>query len=192
MKLIEFVVCKECKEKHSRFRIDGIYSFEQRSEDHDYLEFEELTAYRFENGEFKEYTPESVNWYGQVSTEEDMFLDVLSAETRGDLAYEITFIEQGIKIIADHYKNDTLTVSDGSKLPKHILGADGELYELSIATNKYLFYVQGDQSIMLSTDDRSVISDNYFAEVGWHDSMINVLTGKEQLLFGNVPEDFEI
>ena len=41
---------------------------------------------------------------------------------------------------------------------------------------------------MLSTDSKEIVSDNYFAEVGFWDSIENIKNGKEIHLWGELPE----
>ena len=43
--------------------------------------------------------------------------------------------------------------------------------------------------LMLTFPERNIVSDNYFAEIGYFESLENIQNGKEKLLWGELPEE---
>ena len=190
-KLIQFIVSEvSSKELGSKFVIYGNYEIERDYENYKYPEFDDLIAQKEQDGSFTEYHPKGTNWYGTKFTVEDMILDVLACDSRGGDTYNIIYIEKGLTDLLEEYKSNIIQITETMTLPKHILGID-DVYELMHVTDKYIYYAHDEAILMLSIEDHSIISDNYFAEVGWYDSMQAVVAGNEKLLYGEIPEDFK-
>ena len=57
------------------------------------------------------------------------------------------------------------------------------LDELVMVTDQYIYYADYDKMLMLRTDDHTIVSDNYFAEVEYEDSIENIKEGKEMVIW---------
>jgi len=190
-KLIEFVVLMESfEENRPRFVVSGDYEISTDHDGNPYPEFSNTKAEIFQNGNYEEYSPNGCNWIGHRFTAEDMITDVLACICRGGSSYQILYLDGELESLIAKYREEMIPIEENIKLPKRILGQDGDVYELMNVTEQYGYYTHDDQMIMLSLHKREVISDNYFAEVGWHDSMEAVINGKERLLYGKLPDDF--
>lgn len=73
-------------------------------------------------------------------------------------------------------------MNNGIEVPCRIIDRNFDVYELEVATDKYLYYATDDRMIMLDYDHQ-VITDNYFAEVGLIQSIDAMKEGKEHLVW---------
>lgn len=65
------------------------------------------------------------------------------------------------------------------------------MYELTLVTNKYIYYNCEDLILMFDFDTRTICSDNYFAEEGYWSSVENIKNKKETWYWGEVPNPEE-
>ncbi len=190
-KLIEFVVIMEpCRESKSRFVVSGDYVIATDHDGNPYPEFSNIKAEIFRDGNYEDYSPKGCSWAGHRFTAEDIIMDVLACICRGGSSYQILYLDGDLEALIVKYQEEMVPIEESLKLPKRILGKDGDVYELLNVTEQYIYYTHDDHTIMLSLRTREVISDNYFAEVGWNNSMEAVINGKERMLYGELPEDF--
>lgn len=123
---------------------------------------------------------------------EDMIQDFIAKSMVNSLLYSTIFIESGLQDIVNQFNNAeaiVLTV-DNLQIPKAIMSHDlYNIYELALVTNDYIYYMCDDMTLMFTTDTHEIVSDNYFAEVGFFDSVENIKSGKENLLWGELPEE---
>lgn len=151
------------------------------------LEFEHLTAKQIRNGESVPYVPEGRSWSGRKYDEMDMICGLLADMTVGGSAYKVLYLEEGLQKVVDFYVSDSSLQVDGNSVSSMILYAGADAYELLLATDKYLYYGKEDEFRMYTTSERELVSDNYFAEVGFADSIENIENGSETLLWGELP-----
>ena len=154
------------------------------------LPFTKIGVFEVCEGVAKPFQIRATTWQGAELTAYDAIGDVLSQYTRGDMSMEALYLHPVLKTYLDQVKKDCIHVGEIS-IPKKIsYGSFLELYELFYATDQYLFYTaSGNSYVMLVTDTRGEIASEYFAEVGFMDSVENVAAGREILYFSS--EDSE-
>ena len=160
--------------------------------DFKYPEFYNITATKTVDGKEEDYVPSGETWAGRKYTANDMVEFLISALIKGDETYTKIYIESGLQeLINDYLADDKIAiVVNGKKIPERIrTNTMYYLYQLILVTDAYIYYAHDDQMYMLSIEDHTVISDNYFAEVGYWDSVEDVKSGKEALLWGELPEE---
>lgn len=201
--LLATFVAEEIKET---FNIYGNYEIESDNTTWDYFndedkpkligykypEFDSLTATILKDGVTERYEPTGTTWAGRKYTEEDMICSFIAALIQGDVSYTKVFLDDGLQKFVDEYLADDAiaTTVDDKKIPKRILTCSMfYMYQLMLVTNEFIYYGYEDMLLMLSTDKHGVVSDNYFAEVGLWDSVENIKSGKEKLLWGKLPEE---
>lgn len=199
-KLLATFIAEEIKET---FNIYGSYEIKTGKEldiftegvnmiDFKYPEFCDITATNIVDDREEDYVPVGETWAGRKYTATDMIEFLISALIKGDETYTKLNLESGLQeLVNDYLTDDKIAIAvNGKKIPKRILtNTMYDLYQLILVTDAYIYYVHEDQTYMLSTEDHTVISDNYFAEVGYWDSVENVKSGKETLLWGELPEE---
>lgn len=175
------------------FNIYGTYTVSMNGK-HPYPEFNGLTA-TIEVGTAEEpYIPDTKNWHGESYNVEDMIQDHIASLIQQRTSYNTLYLDDGLKDLVDVYTKDEniiLTVKD-LKIPKYVLSSNMyDIYELTMITDKYIYYVHDDQALMLDTNTHEIISDNYFASVGYMDSIELITKGsnEEILLWGEIPKE---
>lgn len=151
------------------------------------IEYENLAIMEVVDGTEVPFTMTSYTWFGHKLTEEDAIADVISRYSRNETAaqhgFELIFLCDSIKNTIDIYRNNIALNHDGRDIPYRIFnGPFCNTYELSLATNDFLYYHHDEEILMLDTETGGVISDNYFAEVGLVESESNINKGLEKKL----------
>lgn len=199
-RLLATFVTEEIKET---FNVYGEYNIETGKEvnilsenmefiEFKYPEFYYISATRVVNKKEESYSPKGESWVGRKYTAEDMIQFLISALIKGDESYTKLYLDSGLeKIIAEYRKESEIAITvDDKDIPKRILTNDmNYLYQLMLVTDEFIYYSHENGMYMLSTDTHQVVSDNYFAEVGFWDSVENVKNGEEKLLWGKLPEE---
>lgn len=178
------------------FNIYGSYECDTTTDNnknkYTYPEFYDLTAKQIINGKEVDYEPHGQTWTGRNYMVEDMIQDFIAKSMVNSLLYSTIFIESGLQDIVNQFNNAeaiVLTV-DNLQIPKAIMSHDlYNIYELALVTNDYIYFMCDDMTLMFTTDTHEIVSDNYFAEVGFFDSVENIKSGKENLLWGELPEE---
>ena len=178
------------------FKIYGSYecgtTTDNNKNKYTYPEFYDLTAKQIIDGKEVDYKPKGSTWSGRKYTVEDMIQDFIAKSTVNNLSYSAIFIESGLQDIISQFNNAeaiALTV-DNLQIPKEIFSYDlYNIYELLLVTNDFIYYACDDMTIMFTTNTHGIVSDNHFAEVGYRESVENVKSGKEILLWGELPKD---
>lgn len=156
-----------------------------------YPDFYDITATKVIDGKEESFKPVGETWAGHKYECMDMIHAFISSIIIGNNVYSKIYLDAKLQKIVDSYTNDSevaLTVS-GRKIPKRILSYNMyDMYQLLLVTDAFIYYNYEESVYMLGTDDHNVVSDNYFAEVGLADSIENVKSGKEMLLWGELPE----
>lgn len=177
------------------FNIYGSYECgtnkDKNKNEYTYPEFYDLTAKKVIDGEEVDYEPKGSTWAGRKYTVEDMIQDFIAKLTVNNSSYSAIFIESGLQDIINQFNNAeaiALTV-DNLQIPKAIMSYDlYNIYELVLVTNDFIYYVYDEMIIMFTTNTHGIVSDNYFAEVGFWESVENIKSGKEILLWGELPK----
>ena len=157
-------------------------------EEYPYPEFYDTKAVIHKGEKEIPFSPSGTTWNGDHYDATSMITDFLLHEMIGSTRYETVYIESSLQEFLSFYK--TFVEIDEIKFQNRILSHDMyEIYDLSLVTNDYTYYMSCDQVLMLSTENRTIVSDNYFAEVGFWDSVENIKEGKETLLWGTLPEE---
>lgn len=127
------------------------------------------------------------NWDGMAHDEESALYAFFSAVTRGDEMYECRYMDPGLQNIVNAYVQPTemaITVND-KPIPKKILANDGHrVYSLLMVTTKLIYYCSDDvnEYCILDINSHSIVSDNYFAELGFSGSLEAMKEGEKVLL----------
>lgn len=197
-KLLATFVAEEIKEKfniYGNYDVETGYAYSDSGKiEYKYPEFYNITATRITDGKEESYTPTGTTWAGRKYVVNDMIESVISALIMGNTLFTKIYLDNGLQEILDSYmRDDNIAITvNGLKIPKVILGRHlYDLYQLTLVTDTFIYYYsdEDDAMLMLRTEDHSIVSDNYFAEVGYTDSIENVKSGKETLLWGELPKD---
>lgn len=150
--------------------------------DGDTLEFEDLRITEQTADGTSVFEPHGTTWAGAKIDEEYAICDVLARFTRKEQGFEMPYQNDVTRKFTDKFCD---TVNAGAyELPKKIVyGSLLSEYTLFLVTDKYTYYNSEDQFLMLVTDSREVASDNYFAEVGYADSVAAIRGGSEKMLW---------
>ncbi len=126
-----------------------------------------------------------------INSSLDIAIYVSMSGEDNDFIYSKIYPDSKLQELVDSYTNDSevaLTVS-GRKIPERILSYNMyDMYQLLLVTDAFIYYSYDESVYMLRTDDHNIVSDNDFAEVELADSIENVKSGKEMLLWGELPE----
>lgn len=159
--------------------------------DFDYPDFYGITATKVIDGKEESFKPVGETWVGHKYECKDMIQAFISSIIIGNDVYSKIYLDSKLQELVDSYTNNSeiaLTVNS-RKIPKRILSYNMyDMYQLLLVTDAFIYYSYDESVYMLGTDDHNVVSDNFFAEVGLSDSIENVKSGKEMLLWGELPE----
>lgn len=154
------------------------------------MEFSDISATHMVNGQEEVYTPMGSSWAGHKYNATDVLEFFIAAIIRGDDSHRALYIDDGLNEYIDSYTSNVAVSVAGKTIPSRI--PNNKLYcvyQLYLVTDQYTYYLHDDEVLMLSTENHIVVSDNYFAEVGFWDSVNNIKQGKETLLFGELPSE---
>lgn len=159
-----------------------------------YCEFPDITVMKAVNGEEIKYEPKGYYWNGTEYSAESMLEYLIAALIRKDSTFEVCDLNKELEDVVEWYHKPENIVFDcnGNPVPRLILGNNlYEEFELSLVTDKYIYYLRDDQALMINAETHEIISDNYFAEVAFWESVASIRNndGKETLLWGTIPED---
>lgn len=160
----------------------------QSEADYSYPEFSNLSAKKQEGDSLVDYCPTGATWAGREYDVEDMIASVISYAILGIPGCRVLFMEDSLQTMVDEYRMNSVNIGD-QQIPRTALYVNlYELYELALVTDSYIYYQCADQVLMLSIANGSVVSDNYFAEVGFWESVEAIRKGEEKILYGELPE----
>ncbi len=179
----------EIDRKKTKFNIYGLYSIKKNHDGKKYPEFSDLAAYVVsdENGDEVYYTPEGKNWAGVTYTVEDMIQQCLMDLSQMGSTFCNVVLDEQLQKMINEYLQDAILIGEKA-IPKCIFGEMMNRYELFMVTNKYIYYIHDDSLQMYDYETRNKISDNYFAEIGYIDSVDAIKSGEETLILGELPE----
>lgn len=192
MKLGSFEV--ESKEKIEKFEIYGeleIVKGQERGKEYLYPQFYDLVAKKITEGKEEPYIPDGVYWNGEIASVEDMIGNYLADLIRYGTTYKKVYLCVVLQKLVDsyHLPDDNVITVNNLLVPRWILMGDMlQLYELEMVTNKYIYYVFCDDALIMLDQKHDLVSGNYFASVGYGDSVDKIKTGEEALLWGTFSE----
>lgn len=152
-------------------------------------EFDNIKVTKLVNGKEEDYMPAGCTWTGREYNALDVIESFIAALIRGDETYTKIFVDEGLQEVVEYYTKEIAATAKGKAIPARIF--DSGLiysYQLLMVTDTFIYYYNDDSFIMLNTEDHSMVSDNYFAEVGYNDSVENIRDGNETLIWGELPE----
>ncbi len=188
MRLASFNV--QMKGRRELFHIDGEVTLENMTDTHTYPEFSNLSATIEIDGNEKLYEPTGRNFVGHSFTVEDMITGFVESLIMDDQQYEKVFLIDKLQQLVDSYRAEMITLEGKPSAPRYILGCNMfTVYQLIFATDKFIYYNDGgDCYLMYDTEAHTVIAENYFAELGFDDSLENIGNGTEVCIYK--AEDF--
>lgn len=154
-----------------------------------YPEFYELTAKQNVNGLETDYQPAGETWTGRKYDVEDMIRSFMEALIRNANGYIRIYLDPVLQEIVDYYlADDNIAVTvNNLKIPKRIIATSMYYeFELALVTDEFIYYEFYDELIMLDAKTHEIVSDNYFASVGYGDSIENIASGEETLIYGHI------
>ena len=130
------------------------------------------------------YSPNQKTWQGDTLTEEDAVYEVIfMAECDAAGMAGIIYMDACIKDVISYYQKEYVEY-DSRRIPLKICrGEFADLYELRLVTDHYIFYGCDDMLLMLRTENGELVSDNYFAEIGYCEELEDISKGKVQVLY---------
>lgn len=184
------------KNKLLEFKIDGggMRHFEIHGDtketildfsDNPYLDFSDIEMYEIKEGTQTPYEPVATAWAtGRKLTVYDATDDVINRMVRNQTEdFEVLYVREDIKEFVDNYRKNKALVFAEREIPYRIINNKYiSAYELHLATDSFLYYMNCDEMIMLRTASGELVSDNYFAEVGYYESLEAIEKGEEKKL----------
>lgn len=155
-----------------------------------YPDFYDITIKKVIDGKEEDYVVTGETWAGRKYVSRDVIESVIAASIRGDDSVAIISLEDGLQKLVNEYKSDVAINYLAKDIPKKILSVNMySLYQLLLVTDKYIYYAHDGEFLMMNAESHEIISDNYFAEVGLNDSIEDVRSGAEMLMYGELPEE---
>lgn len=142
--------------------------------EYQFPEFDGLQMTKFmANGEEIPFSLNLHTFAGKKVETEDIIGNVLSAAIcKNESTYKCEYIHPLLKEMIESFHDEMVSLP-GKEIPKRILYKDMyHLYELCLATTKYIYYVYEDLFLAFDTD-MNILADNQFAENGYWDSLCN-------------------
>lgn len=174
--ILDCILDAEGKNRH--------FLFEGDVEMGDEISFYHLEVKEVEDETVTPFVITAKTWAGLQLTPYDAIGDVLSKYTRGATDFHLISMYEPLKIYLDELKKDCVIVGDKAISQKIVYDSFFNEYELMYATDQYIYYTEfGDSYLMLATDSIELLATNFFAECGYLDSVENVASDKEVLLY---------
>ena len=181
MKILDFDL------EGNHFIIEADISLRQKADDNmkshwPHYFFENTQVYKEIDGVVSPFPITAVTWYGCQLTADHALEDVVERITRNETG-KLTVREvcPELQEFLDEF-NKYPAISGERTIPYFIL-LDGDIARLAYATNRFLYYADGNNMpIMFRTDDGTLISNNEFADIGLFNSKQCVQDGTERIL----------
>lgn len=181
-KLITECILSE-EEQTFHFRFYGEVEWEERPGQEPAIDFPAISIVQVENEREIPFVIRATTWHGSKLTGMDAITDVLSRYARKDTSIKILFMEDTIKTYLDALCQDIIETEIGIVPKRIVYGSFLDIYHLELVTDQYIYYSYDSIIVMLSAEDRGVIADNYFAEVGYFNSEEAIAHGTEKQLY---------
>lgn len=180
---------------YGNYDIENISEFDYNSNEKKtfkYAEFEYVIAKKYIDQKEYDYTPVGKTFTGHKYNCNDMINSFIYSQIINDNSYTSKYIDLGLQCIIDDYKtNNTITINENTQIPKYVLYVNCSIYQLFLVTDQYIYYGYENLILMLDTATHRIISDNCFAEIGYTESIENINAGKEKLLWGEIPSEYQ-
>lgn len=182
-KLFEIILHDGNEERH--FEFTGQIQVVHNNVGYPFLETGDITIYEIKDSEKVLFEPPATSWAtGDRLSASDAMNDVLQRyicnQTDG---FKVLYVDPEVYDMAAVYKNRTALRYKGRDIPYQIIDNDMQyVYELYLATSEYLYYICDDMFLMQDIETGTLISDNYFAEVGFSESEEAIEEGTEENL----------
>lgn len=149
------------------------------------LKFENVEVFEFKEGTYKPFEITAESWMGQQLDEDDALADIISRYTRNETDFEALYVHDIIHEFINSWISEEIVSENGRKIPDGIVGDFRfNIFGLLLVTDKYCYYAADEHDvIMLDTASGHLVSDNYFASVGFYDSLDAIKTGEETLIY---------
>jgi len=182
-RLFEIILNDGKEDRH--FEITGRIQVVQDIVGYPFLEAEDVCVYEIKDKEKILFEPVATRWAsGERLSTSDALDDVLERYIRNQTdGFKVLYVDSEVNDMAAVYKNRTALTYKGRDIPYQIIDNDmQDVYQMKMATSKYLYYICDDMFIMLDIETGILISDNYFAEVGFSESEEAIEEGTEENL----------
>ena len=124
----------------------------------------------------------AVTWYGCQLTADHALEDVVERITRNETG-KLTVREVCPELQEFLDEFNKYPAINGERKILYFILLDGDIARLAYATNRFLYYADGNNMpIMFRTDDGTLISNNEFADIGLFNSKQCVQDGTERIL----------
>lgn len=191
-KLIEFRILKKNESPNPiTLRIMGNIHLENYPGNNCYVKINNITILDVTNSNaINDYVVKGETWAGHRYNKYDVLKSVVLSILRDE------FNENDIIFICDDLKNfikahqEVACTFNGRKILKYLVNDIEDMatnYELKFATDAFAYYDDGCESmLMIRVEDGSIVTDmEVFAMQAIHDSIENIKTGKETLVYGD-------
>ena len=171
----------------SHFIIEADISLRQKADDN--MEshwpryfFENTQVYKETDGVISPFPITAVTWYGCPITANHTLEDVVERITRNETG-KLTVREVCPELQEFLNEFNKYPAINGERTIPYFIFQDGDIARLAYATNRFLYYADGNNMpVMFRTDDGTLISNNEFADIGLFDSKQRVQEGTEYIL----------
>lgn len=149
-----------------------------------WVDFHDLSIREIKGKKQVKYSLDQKTWRGDALTEEDAVYEVIfMAECNAAGVADIIFMDACIKDVITYYQKEYVEY-DSRRIPlKLCRGEFADLYGLRLLTEHYIFYGCEDMLLMLRTENGELVSDNYFAEIGYCEELKDIREGKVRALY---------
>lgn len=195
-RLVKFEVEGKTYEIYGRYdveKIRGQYSGKVLN----YPEFcKDLCMKHNIDGQWDEFNPEGQSWSGHRYNEKDIMCEIIANLTWRNKKYKVLYLDEELLKLVNLYKSHPACFVNEEEVPQYVLAGDlSELYQLQLATDKYIYYTNQcgeDDYLMLDAKTHELVSDNYNAMLAFGESCDAVYKGEERLHYGILPSDVEL
>ena len=183
-----------------QFCVYGTYRWEKMEHNGDayvaaflYPVFEHLRVTQVSGGKEAPYEPQGTRPSDAPKIFKAIATRALATEIMGTVAemFQMLFLDEGLRKFVDHFRSEENYVLSISGLPiyKYIVSGNlRECLELNMVTDAFIYYSQYGMFDALGTTDHRLVSDNELADNCYLDSVENIRSGTEKLLWGKIPE----
>lgn len=181
IELIELDYKVEKKVLHFKFVGTAVYG--EQFQGTPKVEFYDLQLYEVVRGKEIPFIFKGYTWTGCEMNADYAIADILSKYMLKHSDVYVLHMDDTLKKYLEKVSAPRVLLKTLEIPVKIIYGMSLEVYQLLLVTDMYTYYAADDMFLMLETGSFSVVSDNYFAEIGWNESIENIATGKETEYF---------
>ncbi len=186
-----------------QFCVYGTYRWEKMENNSDayvaafpYPVFEHLRVTQVSEGKEALYEPQGTRPSDAPKIFKAIAARALATEIMGTTAemFQMLFLDEGLHKFVDHFRSEENYVLSISGLPIYryiVSGNLRECLELNMVTDTFIYYSQYGMFDVLGISDHRLVSDNEFADNCYLDSVENIRSGTEKLLWGKIPEQHD-